>query len=929
MADNNPLLRRLIRHQIILSMGACAAVQAQQSDAQVKPDALDSASASDTVSMQPDPARNHYGWQCVSDDAGSWKCHDKLVPGAASTHHLANNQQAAKAVASDHPLDWVPEEFLTQEQQTSLPVGCCGAYIEPERTDADANTEPNEAPVRISSDAVEAHEGQSASMVGDVLLTQGWRQMEAGKLTYHQLEETAVLEGSISLREPGLLVRGDKAQADMTTDLSRIENAQFVAHEFRLRGGAEVFARTSETKMELEQAQLTSCEPESNAWVLKASEMTIDSETEWGTAKHARINAYGVPIFYTPYMTFPVSDKRKSGLLFPSISTSEKDGLDYTQPIYLNLAENYDATVIPRYIHGRGFQLGAEFRHLSSLFSTQITGAHLSDDDGGSYSKYYDQYINALIADGTLPEDYTEEELAALDIQEDDVLPYKGEDRWVMGLKQIGGLGQDWYSLIDYTEVSDQDYFRDMDTKGLEVNSQTQLRQLVQAGYNFDHWNINLRGEQYQLLAEVAEQYKRLPELDVVGNYQFGNFQLELDHQLSRFDHADVEENATRIVGSRARVDYKAAWDQRWIWGFIKPTVGTRVLSYRLEDNNLNDDSKTDIDLNSSFASLDTGLYFERDGSELGSSYTQTFEPRLFYLKSEYVDHEDLYQVAGGRSVNFDTTEPLFSYGQLFRDSRFVGGDRLDDSDQLSVGLTKRFISNSSGLERLKIDLGQIFYFEDRQVTLTGLENEQTKSEVALQLSGQLSKSWRLQGSAIYDPYTYELRDLSPAYDEDTTYISKSDLALRYYNEERGSLFNIGYRFQRNPKVIDSSDLNENDDITDYIPGDIRQGDLSMVLPIGGGVNFIGRSLYDFNYERELESFAGFEFDNCCYRLRLVARKWLDNSLHAQIPDGDLEHDRGVFFDLEFKGLGSGGGSITEVLDKGIFNYKRREKARK
>ncbi|MCP4211245.1 MAG: LPS-assembly protein LptD, partial [Halieaceae bacterium] len=110
-----------------------------------------------------------------------------------------------------------------------------------------------------------------------------------------------------------------------------------------------------------------------------------------------------------------------------SISTSEKDGLDYTQPIYLNVAENYDATVIPRYIHGRGFQLGAEFRHLSSLFSTQITGAHLSDDDGGSYSKYYDQYIDALIADGALSEGYTEEELAALDIQEDDVLPYKGE----------------------------------------------------------------------------------------------------------------------------------------------------------------------------------------------------------------------------------------------------------------------------------------------------------------------------------------------------------------------------------------------------------------------------------------------------------------------------------------------------------------------
>ena len=90
-------------------------------------------------------------------------------------------------------------------------------------------------------------------------------------------------------------------------------------------------------------------------------------------------------------------------------------------------------------------------------------------------------------------------------------------------------------------------------------------------------------------------------------------------------------------------------------------------------------------------ASLDGGLMLERQTSLFGQSMTQTLEPRLYYLYSQY--EEQIFQ------PDFDTAELTFSYGQLFRDTRFSGNDRLDDANQLSVGVTSRYFDNETGEE--------------------------------------------------------------------------------------------------------------------------------------------------------------------------------------------------------------------------------------
>lgn len=850
----------------------------------------------------------HYGWNCQA--AGdSWDCQEVLIPGLVGSRPVVAGA-VATAQPKQHNLDWVPEEYLTDEQRQQLTNNCCGAYVEPERNYPDAELKPDDAPLRADADKSEYLDATTALLEGDVHITQGYREVNADKITLNQSVEQAQLEGNVTVREPGLLLKGQRGQIDAAYNNSQLDNAAFVLHQSHMRGNASQIAKYGDNLVTLSDGGITSCPPESNTWFLKASEIEIDQEEAMGSATHVRLEVKDLPVFYLPYMTFPVGDERKSGFLYPTIGSSDKNGFEVAAPYYFNIAPNYDATLTPRYLSERGLVTELETRHLAKRFATTLSGAFLESDQGGNISDG-DQ---ALIDSGA--------------ITEAQATPYKDQDRWLANIEQQGGFGERWYTGIDYSKVSDQDFFRDLGTQSLEVNSQTHLLQQAKAGYNFDHWRTQIRATQYQSVSTAAEQYRLLPAVDINGFYRFGDFEVNLKNEYSSFDHNDKDENINRITGDRARADYTVAWDKRWVWGHIKPTVGASALHYQLDDENLKDDVNDAPSAVAAMASLDAGLIFERDGAMFGNGYLQTFEPRAFHLYREYdQDQSEFYNLtANNADINFDTSAPTFSYSQLFRDSRFVGGDRIDDADQTSIGLTTRFIGAESGAERLRLSLGQIFYHGDREVTLNGVSQTRGESEIAMELSGQLSDSWRLNGNVLYDPFTDDLIDSNARYEEGTTEISQASVGLRYLDDNY-RIFNLAYRFTRQAMVTDSNDSNNNGDMTDLIDGNIEQADASFVLPIAGNWNLIGRSLYDLNYDRELETFAGFEYDSCCYRLRLVGRKWLDNTLHTIVPDQDLEYDQGVFFELQFKGLGSTGKAVSDILSDGILNYDRREQA--
>ncbi|UTA48604.1 LPS-assembly protein LptD [Simiduia sp. 21SJ11W-1] len=793
-------------------------------------------------------------------------------------------------------LDWVPKAELT-DAQASCRAGCDGAYVAPMRTDAEAGLKPEQAPVRAAADDSRWLQESKAELTGNVEVIQGYRSLSADRAVYDQANQTAEIEGHVVVREPGLVVFADRLMLDEGRGSAVLENTQFVLHEAHMRGKATTLAQQQgrgigENLYQLEDGSFTMCSPEDNTWLVRGAEIEIDTATGQGKARHMRLELADVPVFYAPYFRFPATDKRMTGLLFPTIASDSRNGFEYAQPLYLNLAPNYDLTLTPRWMQHRGLGIEAEGRHLSSLFETAIGGAYLADDKGGENDKL-------------------QEKADAGEISQADVTPYKGQDRWLAHLQQRGGRGRDWSTVIDYTQVSDVDYLRDLDTGSIETSSRTHLRQAGSLHYQLPDWRLGLNLEAYQSVSLIGvEPYRKLPQLTANGQYQWGDWELALNHDYTQFAHSDTYWDQTddnpddiRIVGDRLRTDYRLGWRAETIWGFLRPAVMVKHLQYALDETTLRADANATPGITGAQASIDAGLFFEREGSLFEHGYIQTFEPRVFYFNSPEQDHSDLYRVTDrNRSVQFDTTETTFSYNQLFRESRFNGGDRIDDANQTSVGLTTRFIEASSGIERFRASLGQIFYAANRNVTLSGVADEAPRSEIAGQLAAHIGEHWRF--------------NLDIAYSQENYKPSQGTTSLRYV-DPAGYVVNLGYRYQRKGLATDQ-------ETGELFNNNIDQTDIGIVYPLSDQWNLMARSFYDHALGREIDTFAGVEYNSCCYRVRVVGRRWTDSRDIQTLGPSSLELDRGIYIEFQLKGLGSLGRRLDELLTEGIIGFDQR-----
>ena len=854
-------------------------------------------------------------WNC-SPSNGGWSCSESLTqePAYQRPYHSAKKALDKKPKIFSKPrdlpaaeVDWVEAELLNEEQQ-DLASGCCGKYVEPTRDDSDANKKPEEAALNASAASSEMQQDSTAQLEGEVRLTQGYRLLEADSARLNQADSVANLNGNIRLREPGLLLTGASAEVHTDTGNATITDATYLLHDSGIRGEAKVLRHNSDKTIVMQDASYTQCEPGNNLWSFESSTLTLDPNTQQGYGKHVRLNIKGVPVFYTPYIQFPIGDERKSGLLFPSISSSGSNGFDIATPYYFNLAPNYDMTLTPRFISERGSMLELETRHMSANTESDISLAYLGDDKGGD--------------DSDLQEFVDSNDSNALERY------YKGEDRWLIDVNHDGSYDSGLYTSIDYTRVSDIDYFRDLDTASLEVNSATHLKEKGVFGYRSEHWNSSIELEQYQTIASnTLTPYQQLPQINIDGQYRLAdNWVVELDNEITRFDHRDeFYDNSTDpyITGDRVFLDYSLGWEKEWTWGFIKPAVAVKHLSYQLEDDRFNNNTNDSPSITVPQASLDMGLYFERDGSLFGNGYVQTFEPRLFYFYSEYQSHDDLFYLTSvstnneaRANVDFDTSEMTFSYSQMFRDSRFSGNDRIGDDNRLSAGLTTRFIETATGIERFSASIGQIYYYDDRRVILGGnatttaeqmLENLSDTSDIAMALSGRIGDFWQLSSDLILD-------------EDDNNKISRGNMSLRYRDDDY-RLFNISYRYVRQAGAADTFDIDNDGDTTELFDNNIEQADFSFAWPISDSWSLVGRYNQDITNSRELDTLIGVEYNDCCYKVRVIARTWLDNALYTVVDDSELEEDTGIFFEFQLKGLGSLGSKVSGILSDSIYGY--------
>jgi len=672
------------------------------------------------------------------------------------------------------------------------------------------------------------------TLIGDAEVVRADQRIKADRLVYTESDAVVDVQGEVRYDEPQMTMLASDGKIWLDEDRGEFHNTHFRFYERHARGGATRSYLLQPGVSRYEEASYTTCADDSNVWQLRAGSVTIYEDEGEGVARNARLNIKDVPVMYTPYLSFPIDDRRKTGFLPPSFGSSDNSGLELRVPYYFNLAPNYDATLAPRYLQDRGTQLNGEFRYLRSMRQ------------------------GAVNQEGTVSVEY---------LPDDDIT---GENRSRITIRDTTRFGSHLSTNIDYDRVSDPDYLVDLGDS-LSLASITHLQRTFRADYNTGWWDAGLRVDDYQTvdptIAPEDRPYERLPRLtfNAISPLRPANLESGIRTEFVRFDQD------SRVVGNRVDLQPAVLYPLRRAAFEMTPKVGVRHTSYQLDNQDPGQGQY--LSRTTPIFSLDNVLFLEREFQLANRDYVQTLEPRLFYLYVERQNQDDI--------PLFDSSEPTFTYRELFEENRFNGADRMGDASQLALAVTSRLIDPNTGAQRARASVGELFYLRDRAVTLNNTEPEQrSRSDIAGELEVMLSRAWTGRADLVWDPIDQKSE--------------RANARIQYHPGFR-KIANLSYRYLRQ----------EQDQI-----------DASILWPLGPAWQVLGRWYYDIEDTKKLETLVGIEYDSCCWGVRLVGREYLD---------GDREEtNRAVLFQFVLKGLTRIGSDIESLLEDGILGYTDR-----
>lgn len=781
--------------------------------------------------------------------------------------------QPARRDASD--LDWVSMDALTPAQRASLPAGCCGLYLPPALPAvAGSGTD-----LQILGGAVEAGDDGVVEISGGLQARQGDSQLSAEQGRYDENTQRFDAGGGIEYRQPGLLLVGESAVVEQQLGSAEISQASYVLHEASARGRAEMIVyRDAEGIITIDNGMFTRCEPGDNAWQVAGSSIDLNRSTGMGTALDVTLRVRDVPVLYLPWVRFPLDDHRVTGLLAPIIGSTRDGGLDIAVPYYLNLAPHYDVTFTPRVQSERGVMLGLENRFLGRRWQQDVLLNYLRGDH------LYDEAQSNAPGSDSPP------------------VP----DRWALDYGLAARLGRGWTGTVDYNAVSDEDYFQDFGNDGLNSTTQSFLSRSAALSYRSRRLAFTASSQDIQLIdpavSPLNQPYRTLPRLTLDGSHALDSgLELGVNAEWVRFDRsvnpvrftAEQRDSGALVTGNRLALTPQLRLPLQTSYGFLTPTLRYKYASWQLDNPGRGIDAAPSRGIVS--ANIDSGLIFERETTLAGSSYRQTLEPRLYYLYNEYEDQSGI--------PLFDTTDLTFSFNQLFRDDRFSGRDRVGDANQVTLALSSR-LYDARGQERARVSVGQIRHLRDRRVLLQGLpgpEQQRNSSALTGEFYAQVAARWRLGSYLEWDQHEQSLD------------VGNAQLQ---YQRDSNHLLNLAFRYRDLPPPIFVNGFDRR----------IRQTDVSGLWPLADNWNVVARWNYDHSNDRTLEGIAGLEYSTCCWNVRVIGRRWIDNdALFFGIED----NNSGVFVQFELKGLGSIlGGNVSSMLNNGIRGFQDRENGR-
>ena len=602
------------------------------------------------------------------------------------------------------------------------------------------------------------------------------------------------------------------------------------------RGEAERIDLEGENQYHLTAATFTTCKPGSEDWYFTVADLRLDYDNEVGTGSDATLRFFDVPILHSPWLSFPLNDERKSGVLTPTYGSSNSSGIEVVVPYYWNIAPNMDATFYPRVMSKRGVQLGSQFRYLNEAFGGIYRGDAL-----------FEYLPNDRLAD---------------------------RDRWGVALQHTQTTATGFSGTVNYNRVSDNDYYTDLSSR-ITQTSQTQLLQQGTLTYGGGGWwTATATVQSFQTLEPdpknpVTKPYRLLPQVTVNARQPDLFFtDSSFYGQYTSFVHPEkaLVEGQRLVLQPQISVPFVTpGW-------YVTPRVGVNITHYDLSYPTGGFLRPESISRTLPIFSVDSGMTFERSSVWFDREYTQTLEPRLFYLNIPYKNQDDI--------PIFDTALADFNFAQIFADNQFSGWDRINNANQLTAALSSRLIDPANGAEIMRAMIGQLIYFSDDKVTLPGTTMRKWgSSDFLAAFSGQVWPRLYVDAALQYDP-------------SDSTF-ERYAVGARYHPSP-GKALNASYVFNTDASVP------------------IKQVDFSGQWPITGRWQAVGRYNYSFLQNTPIEIIGGLEYNAGCWAVRTVAHR-----LQTAQADSTTQ----FFVQLELSGLSSVGSGTQNLLQRRIPGY--------
>lgn len=733
-----------------------------------------------------------------------------------------------------------------------------------------AHKDTNEEPINVVSDNFKAELSGKAIYTGDVIVTQGNRQINSDQMTLIQSKNQnrdIFLNGNIIYQDDMVELHAEKASMNLVNKEIEIDNSQYHLVGRLGRGSAKKMQFTNNRYLVIKGGSFTSCPIENKTWNIEGSKIIHDNDEQLLEVWDAVFRIANVPVLYTPYLQLPTGSIRRSGLLMPDFSYDSISGIDFSLPIYWNIAPNYDATFTPRIIQKRGIQLQSEGRYLNAIGLGTVAFDWLQYDDQYSKDRKGRRHSNEA---GYSNNNY----------------------RWLFHWKNEEQINDNWRLTVNSTRVSDNQYITDLGSK-YAAETDGYLTQSYTIGYADENWDIDLNYKYFQALYDNLKHqlYRPEPQLNINYYDDIGNFNFKTFSQVSHFVTSGKDNPKTWRFHIEPGLNYALMSS----WASLNTEVGFLATHYDQDVPKSNTSKNYLKESTNRFLpkfSIDGKMIFERNINTF-TGYTQTLEPRVKYLYIPYRNQS--------RIDKYDSSLLQSDYIGLFREQPYSGLDRIPSANKIATGITTR-IYDDDQVEKFNLSVGQIYYFTRSK---TGDYRSPIDKDTGT-LTWATDNFWRIDNNMVFrSGIQYDTR------------IDKISLAnaIFEYRVSENKMAQFSYRYA-NKKYIDNIEVDKGN-----IPykQNISQFGIMTSWPLTDNINAVGSLFYDIDNKQIADDFIGIHYEDCCWGVSLqYGRKIVDwNSVSRA-----SKYENKFSINFELRGFNQNSNTIAKMLDFGLLPYK-------